>query len=57
MGYPNIPLYGNADTGSAIEDIEKVIAKIKSNKYSNKDILKLHNANSELIKALLNNEN
>jgi len=31
MGRPGRPIYGDADLGSAIEDVEKVIAKIKTN--------------------------
>ena len=56
MGKPFIPLYGNTDVGSAIEDIEKAVAVIKSNKFNTEDLIKLHNANAELIKAILNNE-
>lgn len=57
MGRPIVPLYGDADLGSAIEDIEKVVALVKTNKYSKADIIKLYEANAELIKALLENEN
>lgn len=57
MGLSFAPLYGNVDLGSAIEDIEKVVALIKTNKYSKADIIKLYEANAELIKALLENEN
>ena len=57
MGINIAPLYGDADVGSAIEDIEKVIAKIKTNKFGKKDILKLYDANAELVKAILKNEN
>lgn len=56
MGRPNIPFYGDADVGSAIEDVVKIIDKIKTNKFNKKDLLKLHNANTELIKALLSND-
>ena len=56
MGIAIAPLYGNADVGSAIEDIEKVIAKIKTNKFGKNDILKLYEANAELVKAVLENE-
>lgn len=56
MGINIFPLYGNADVGSAIEDIEKVIAKIKTNKFGKNDILKLYEANAELVKAVLENE-
>ena len=56
MGRPFWPLYGNGDAGSAIEDIEKIVAKIKSNKFDSKDILKLYKANAELIEVILSNE-
>ena len=56
MGRPILFLYGNEDVGSAIEDIEVVIDKIKTNKFDKEDLLKLHNANTELIKALLSND-
>lgn len=57
MGRPILFLYGNEDVGSAIKDIEVVIDKIKTNKFDKEDLLILHNANTELIKALLSNEN
>jgi hypothetical protein len=53
---PFAPVYGIADVGSAIEDIENVIEKIKTNKFSKDDLIKLYNANGELIKAILSNE-
>lgn len=56
MGVPSMPFYGNADLGSAIEDIEKVIAKIKTNKFDNKEIIKLYEANEEVLKAIISNE-
>lgn len=56
MGKPFLILYGNADVGSAIEDIEKVVAKIKSNKFDKGDLISLHNANAELIKAVLSDD-
>lgn len=57
MGIPGVTWYGG-DVGSAIEDIEKIIEKIKTNKYNKKDIHTLYSANNELIKALLDeNEN
>lgn len=56
MGIAIAPLYGNADVGSAIEDVEKVIAKIKSNDFSNKDLIALYKANAEVLKAVLDNE-
>lgn len=57
MGVPNIPFYGNTDIGSALEDVEKVIDKIKTNKYDKEDLIKLFNANNELLKAILEDEN
>lgn len=56
MGRPGWGIYGDADVGSAIEDVENVVQKIKSNKFDSKDLLKLHNANTELLKAILSNE-
>ena len=53
MGIPFVHMYGNADVGSAIEDMEKIIEKIKTNKYDKKDLYNLYSANLELIKALL----
>lgn len=55
MGRPILFLYGNEDVGSAIKDIESIIEKIKTNKFDKEDLLTLHNANTELIKALLSN--
>lgn len=56
MGLSFAPWYGET-VGSAISEIEVIVAKIKTNKFSKEDLLKLHNANAELIKALLENEN
>ena len=56
MGVPNIPLYGNVDAGSAIQDIKKIIEKIETNKFGQQDLIKLYNANGELLKAVLSNE-
>ena len=56
MGVPGIPLYGNADVGSAIEDVEKLVAKIKTNKFSKKDLYNLYVVNAEILKAVLNDE-
>ena len=44
MGYPNWPVYGEMDLGSAIETAEKVIAKIKSNKFDKEDLKELEKA-------------
>lgn len=56
MGIPNIPFYGDADVGSAIEDIKKIIAKIETNKFGSADILNLYEANAELLKAIITDE-
>ena len=37
MGIPVATWYGG-DVGSAIEDVEKVVEKIKTNKYDKKDL-------------------
>lgn len=52
MGYSTWPVYGNADLGSAIETVEAVIAKIKTNKFDNDDIVELHTAVVELEKSI-----
>lgn len=41
MGFDNLPLYGKLDLGSAIETAEKIIAKIKSNKFDDEDLKEL----------------
>ena len=56
MGINGWPVYGAVDTGSAIQDIKKIVAKIETNKFSKDDLIKLYNANGELIKAILSNE-
>lgn len=44
MGFHLLPLYGDADLGSAIESAEKVIAKIKTNKFDKQDLVDLATA-------------
>ena len=56
MGRPGWGVYGNADVGSAIEDVEKLISKIKTNKFDKEDLLTLYKANGELLKAVVENE-
>jgi hypothetical protein len=56
MGRMGFPYYGE-DLGSAIQDAEKLTAKIKTNKYSKKDLLALVDANNAIIKHLIENEN
>ena len=55
MGIPCLPLYGNADAGSAIQDIKKIVEKIETNKFGQKDLIDLYNANGELLKAVVSN--
>lgn len=57
MGRFGAPLYGKSDLGSAIEDCEKIIAKIKTNKYSKDDLLCLLSANNEILKFIINENN
>lgn len=56
MGRFGAPLYGE-DLGSAIEDCEKIIAKIKTNKYSSSDLAHLVDVNSIILKHIIENEN
>ena len=59
MGFPGAPLYGH-DIGSAIETAERVIAKIKTNRFDRTDLEKckvsLENVVTELDKALANED-
>jgi hypothetical protein len=57
MGAPSMPWYGDADLGSAIESAEKIIAKIKSNKFDKEDLYQLDEALSEIKKAVKYDEN
>lgn len=56
MGYNWWPVYGE-DIASSIQDVEKVVSKIKTNKFDKKDLIALVDANNTLIKHLLENEN
>lgn len=51
MGVPSLPFYGT-DLGSAIETAEKVIAKIKTNRFDNEDLVELKKALAEIEKAV-----
>jgi hypothetical protein len=53
VGYPGLPVYGR-EIGSAIQDLEKVIELIKTNKFSKNDLLKIYEINNEIIKYLIN---
>ncbi len=56
MGRVGYPYYGE-DLGSAIEVAEKVIAKIKTNKFDNEDLKELKDAVVEIITVVEKNEN
>lgn len=51
MGVPSLPFYGT-DLGSAIETAEKVIAKIKTNRFDKEDLVELKEALAEIEKAV-----
>lgn len=55
MGWINLPVYGE-DLGSAIETAEKVISKIKTNKFDKKDLIELEKALTEIKTAVEKNE-
>lgn len=52
MGLWGLPLYGNVDLGSAIETVEAVIAKIKTNKFDKSDLIELDKAIFEVRNAI-----
>ena len=56
MGIVGAVWYGE-DLGSAIETIEKVIAKIKTNKYDKQDLIELDKATDELKSVIAKDEN
>lgn len=51
MGRNFLPVYGE-DLGSAIETAEKVIAKIKTNKFDKEDVAELAEALTEIKSAV-----
>lgn len=57
FGIPGLAYYGYKDLGSAIEGVEKYTAKIKTNKYTMKDLTELSNAVNAVIKFVEENEN
>lgn len=56
MGWGGWPVYGE-DVGSAIEDVETIITKIKKNTFDKKDLIELFDANNVLLKYLLDEKN
>ena len=55
MGHISFPVYGE-DIGSALQEVEKILNHIKTNKFDNQDIIDLFDANNTLLKYLLKNE-
>lgn len=55
MGILGAPLYGK-DLGSSIETAEKIIAKIKTNRFDKDDLAELGKVISD-IKEVVSNEN
>lgn len=53
MGVDTFPVYAE-DLASAIEASKKIIAKIESNKYDEKDLKELAEVNAEIIKYATN---
>ena len=51
MGYSNFPVYGE-DLGSAVENAEKVIAKIKTNKFDCNDLMDLADELNEILDVI-----
>lgn len=52
MGIPNLWAYGE-DIGSAIKKAEKILAKIKTNKFDKHDVIAFAKANTDIIVALI----
>ena len=55
MGRVGLPVYG-VDLGSAIETVESVIAKIKTNKFDKHDLVELDKAIAEIKTAIEHDE-
>jgi hypothetical protein len=55
MGYMFMPVYGE-DLGSAIETAEKILAKIKSNKFDKKDLVEFDKALTEIRTVIAKDE-
>ena len=56
MGRPGFPLYGNVDLGSAIEEAELIIGKIKTNEYDDADVVALKDVLEEIVDAIENKD-
>ena len=55
MGWVMMPVYGE-DLGSAIETAEKILAKIKSNKFDKKDLVEFDKALTEIRAVIAKDE-
>ena len=55
MGKAGLPWYPE-ELANAIEANEKIVAKIKSNKYDEKDLQELAEINAEIIKYATTNK-
>jgi hypothetical protein len=55
MGRAGLPYYGE-DLGSAIETAEKLLAKIKSNKFDKKDLVEFDKALTEIRTVIAKDE-
>lgn len=53
MGLAGAPFYGT-DLGSAIQTAEKIIAKIKTNRFDKSDLKQLDKALTEIREAVAN---
>ena len=56
MGWGGYPVYGE-DIGSAIQDVETIVTKIKKNIFDKQDLIELFDANNVLLKYLLDAKN
>lgn len=56
MGWGGYPVYGE-DIGSAIQDVETIVTKIKKNIFDKQDLIELFDANNVLLKYLLDEKN
>lgn len=51
MGWPFIPVYGE-DLGSAVENADKVITKMKTNKFDREDLVEFKKTLEEVVEAI-----
>lgn len=51
MGWAFIPVYGE-DFGSVIENVDKVLTKIKSNKFDKEDLVEFKKTLEDVVEAI-----